>query len=617
MSGRSWIRVRTFLLFALTFVMVTGVAWGFWTAGSVPGGNGASATASVGQGATPTASVTGNAVTVSWAASTLSSGQAVTGYRIKRYDAGTLTAQTMLSACSGTITATSCTENNVPTGQWAYSVTPVFATNWQGAESPASSAVTVARLTLTADPVKPGTSLTGTAAGFRPAESLRYRLDSPTGTELTGTLAGSSTPAAVPAGGGGSVVVTVPAGTSDGAHTVYAVASPSGDAASAAIVVDGTPPPLPVLTLTPAAVSGDAVTFAYTESEASATVECRLDSAAFAPCDNPTDYAGLTAGSHTFQARATDTVGNISASTSHTWSVDVNVPTTVISFPNVAGLYSDTGFNAGCGTASTGDVCGSSEDDTAVTGVGVSLRRLSTGLWWNGTSFSSATQTWNSATGTTSWSYAVLTTAFAEGGYTLQARAYDGTNYGYDSRTFNIDRTAPAAPTLTSTPPATSGPSTTVAFTTNDATAGFECRLDGGVWASCSSPKTYSNLTSGSHTVDVRAVDGAGNTSSSTSTTWTVDAAAPTASMAFPTATSYNLAGWVGGCGTPAAGDMCGTASDVGSGLSAVAVSIQRASTNKYWDGSTFAETNETWLGAAGTASWSYAFAGANFPADG
>lgn len=120
------------------------VAWAEWSAASVPGGNGASSAATVNQGATPTASVAGSAVTVGWAASTLSNGTAVSGYVVKRYDAvAPFAPQTILTACTGTVTATTCTENSTPDGQWAYSVTPVFATSWTGAESLKSSPVTV------------------------------------------------------------------------------------------------------------------------------------------------------------------------------------------------------------------------------------------------------------------------------------------------------------------------------------------------------------------------------------------------------------------------------------------------------------------------------------------
>ena len=610
--------VTLFLVACLTTVGAT--AWGFWSAGSVAGGNGAAAAAAVNQGSTPTVTAAGRTLTVSWTASTLSSGQPVAGYVVKRYNATTQVLQTIGSSCSGTVTATTCAEAKVPGGQWVYSVTPVIGTSWQGPESVKSLPVTVTgpMLSLATTTMRPGTPVTGTASGFLSGETLQYRLDNPTtGAVLTGSLAGTSTPTPVPGSGGGAVVVTVPAGTSDGAHTIYAVASPSGESAAAGIVVDGTPPPVPVLTSKPPATSGDAASFTYTEAEAEATVDCQLDGDAFDACDNPTDYAGLAAGSHTFQARATDAVGNVSAPVSYTWTVDLNLPTIVVTHPAAAGRYNDAGFNAGCGTPATGDLCGTADDDTAVLAVSVSLRRLSTGSYWNGTTFSAATETFLTASGLTNWSYAIAATSLPEGDYTLRARVSDGPNLSYASRTFTVDRTPPPVPTLTTVPPATSGPSATFAFTTSDPTATFECRLDAGTWTTCSSPQLYTGLAHGSHTVNVRAVDGASNTSAATTTTWTVDATAPVVSTTFPTATRYNLAGWTAGCSTPTVGDLCGTASDVGSGLAQVAVSIKRAGTNTYWDGTGFASASETWLTATGTTSWAYGFAATSFPADG
>ncbi len=610
---------RALVVLPIVLTLVSGAAWGYWTTGSVPGGNGLAAATSVNQGSTPTAVANGRSVTVTWAATTMSNGDAVSGYTVARYDAATLSAQTIGSGCSGTLATLTCTENRVPAGNWVYAVTPRFGTSWRGSESARSGTVTVAAptLALSSSVVKPGSSISGQADGFLPSDTLTYRIDSSSGTQLTGSLSGTATPTTVPASGGGSVAFTVPAGTTEGTHTIYAVTSPSGDTATAAITVDATAPPVPVFTLTPTAVSGDTVTFAFTESEATATLECRMDAAAFAACDSPEDYAGLTAGSHTFQVRATDAVGNVSAAASYTWTVNLTVPTIAITFPRVAGTYSDASFSAGCGTPSTGDVCGSADDDIAVTGVAVSLRRLGTGLWWTGTSFTASSETFLTATGTTNWSYAINPTASRRGRLHAAGPRHRRRQPGV--RRAHVHgrphRTGDALPDHRASCHVRAVGHLRVHG--HRATATFECRLDGAAYVSCSSPKTYSALTTGSHTVNIRAVDPSGNTSAATSTTWTVDASPPTVAMTFPTATTYNLAGWTTGCSTPAVGDLCGTASDVGSGVSDVSVSLRRVSTNSYWDGTSFGSSSESWRTATGTTSWSYGFNGSSFPGDG
>jgi hypothetical protein len=44
-------------------------------------------------------------------------------------------------------------------------------------------------------------------------------------------------------------------------------------------------------------------------------------------------------------------------------------------------------------------------------------------------------------------------------------------------------------------------------FESDDAQASFECRLDGGVWAGCASPASYTGLADGAHTFEVRSVN--------------------------------------------------------------------------------------------------------------
>jgi hypothetical protein len=62
--------------------------------------------------------------------------------------------------------------------------------------------------------------------------------------------------------------------------------------------------------------------------------------------------------------------------------------------------------------------------------------------------------------------------------------------------------------------------------------ARFECAVDGGAFAECSSPASHSALAQGPHTFDVRAVDVAGNHDPSPArAAWTVDTVAPETSF--------------------------------------------------------------------------------------
>jgi myo-inositol-hexaphosphate 3-phosphohydrolase len=64
----------------------------------------------------------------------------------------------------------------------------------------------------------------------------------------------------------------------------------------------------------------------------------------------------------------------------------------------------------------------------------------------------------------------------------------------------------------------------------------FACSLDAASFTACSSPKSYSGLSEGSHTFQVRATDSAGNVGAPASLTWTIDVTAPTVTATTPTA---------------------------------------------------------------------------------
>jgi Ca2+-binding RTX toxin-like protein len=118
----------------------------------------------------------------------------------------------------------------------------------------------------------------------------------------------------------------------------------------------------------------------------------------------------------------------------------------------------------------------------------------------------------------------------ADGSHTFEAEATDAAGNRDTtpaSRAWTIDATAPDTVI-------TGGPSGTVtsrdanfSFFANEAGAVFACRLDGGAWETCTSPKGYSNLAFGSHTFEVRASDAVGNTDATPDArTWTIEVAA-------------------------------------------------------------------------------------------
>jgi len=88
------------------------------------------------------------------------------------------------------------------------------------------------------------------------------------------------------------------------------------------------------------------------------------------------------------------------------------------------------------------------------------------------------------------------------------------------------DDLTPPDTQLHSRPASPSGADVTLTFSSPDPLATFECRLDGGMFSTCASPKNYTSLASGIHTVEVRAKDPSSNLDATpASHTWTVGGA--------------------------------------------------------------------------------------------
>ena len=134
------------------------------------------------------------------------------------------------------------------------------------------------------------------------------------------------------------------------------------------------------------------------------------------------------------------------------------------------------------------------------------------------------------------------------------------------------DTTAPET-TLTSGPPATNAPADAqFTFTASEA-ATFQCRVDAGAWAPCSSPKSLTGLTGGAHTFEVRATDTAGNTDPSPAlANWSVTltgAAAYTQAVQADTPLGFfHVEEAAGATSFANVGSLAGTGTRAGTGMS-------------------------------------------------
>ena len=258
------------------------------------------------------------------------------------------------------------------------------------------------------------------------------------------------------------------------------------------IPVDTTPPDT-VITGGPAAGStiattSAAFTFVGDPVEDTDSFECKLDGGAFTVCGSPRALSGLSEGEHTFSVRAIDAVGNVDASpASRTFTVDTTAPDTTI-----------TGGPAEGSTIASGSASFTFVGDPVADTASFECKL-------DDAAFAVCT------------SPADLS-GLVDGAHTFSVRAIDAVgnvDASPASRTFTVDTTAPDT-TITGGPAegATIG-SGSASFTfVGDPvadTASFECKLDGGAFAACTSPANLTALADGAHTFSVRAIDAAGN----------------------------------------------------------------------------------------------------------
>jgi hypothetical protein len=427
--------------------------------------------------------------------------------------------------------------------------------------------------TFTVDTTAPTVTLTGTTISMNTA-SLRFTVDDPSATawcSLDGSLAAACTT---------PVTYT---GLPDGTHTVdiYAVDAGGnvGPTARASFAVDTTPPTITSISAPTAPVPSKSVSIPFTVDDPLATTWCSLDGATPAMCSSPVFYNNLSDATHSIAIYAIDAAGNRGPTETATFLVSADAPTVTldtvpaqrsndstgmaafsvddptadawcsldgapatpctspVSYPGLSdGVHTIAVFASSLGNVQGGTVSTTFTVDTqpptlTITSAPVgAVRSGNANLAYSIDDPTASAWCSIDAGPIASCSNPVDLSGLPEGAHAVTLYATDPAgNTGPSSQaSFIIDNTAPVATLITSPPANSANRIASVGFTTNDATATAWCGLDLNPPKLCSSSATFTGLADGSHTISVYAIDAAGNVGPTTSTTFTVSAAAPT-----------------------------------------------------------------------------------------
>lgn len=279
-------------------------------------------------------------------------------------------------------------------------------------------------------------------------------------------------------------------------------------------------PPETVIDSGPASRSAStSATFTFSSSTVGARFECSIDGAPYSTCTSPVTYAELTDGPHAFKVRAVTGAADPTPA-SWEWVVDTLPPSVVAVAPP--------------------------DGETAVSRTTTVEATFSEPI--DPASIGPTTFTLAPAEGLSPLSAVVSYDSDARRAILRPTEPLDdGINYVASLRggadgirdTAGIPLTASQTWTFTTAVGDTNAPDTiladsgptgtvdrssaTLSFSSTEPASTFECRLDGAPFAPCTSPVTFERLSDGPHTVDVRAVDEAGNRDPTpASRTWTV-----------------------------------------------------------------------------------------------
>lgn len=275
-----------------------------------------------------------------------------------------------------------------------------------------------------------------------------------------------------------------------------------GVTATASFTLDRVPPVQPVLTFQPPPLGQSPnPTWAFTV-ESGATARCSLDASPASACSSPfgADLTLAGDGPHTFALFAVDAAGNAGPPILDTYTLDrlAPAPPTITTPPATPG--NDPTPSWGFELAADAATASCAVDGGPYTACGTSVT-------------------------------ADLSAA-ADGAHTISVRNADvaGNQSLATTGTYELDRTAPGAPTILS-PPSPSSVTNPVWGIAADTGGTNECRLDASSWVVCagSYTTTFGPGSDGVHVLTVRATDAAGNRGPEATTTYALDTTAPAA----------------------------------------------------------------------------------------
>jgi hypothetical protein len=287
-------------------------------------------------------------------------------------------------------------------------------------------------------------------------------------------------------------------GLANGTHRFDVIATTTGhDVVSGSETRNWTVAVLPQVTITdqpPNPSESPDATFSFT-SDQSGTFECTLDGGSTESCTSPVTYHGLHEGSHSFAVRAVGPTDATGPPAEYRWEVKAPPPssieTSIVAGPPDPSASPDASFSFSATVAGATFHCALD---------GASAQPCTSPVTYSG---------------------------LADGRHTFKVSASHGSLVDESPAEYSwtVARPVGIDTTITSKPsdPSSSGDAT-FEFTSNRSDATFECSLDGPGFAACTSPVTYSGLSNGGHTFEVRAVRGGTIDSTPARYTWTVDA---------------------------------------------------------------------------------------------